>query len=143
MSAPYRSTPLATVDVVKTIERLGTYAEVRARGPEALHPLMDELRAMIIRLDPDVVEVPRNGDGAVCFGLGERKMSEAYCYLAAHAAWVNLGFLHADEMDDPAGLLEGTGKRLRHVKVRPADDLAPLEALVRQARERRAAALGR
>jgi len=31
---------------------------------------------------------------------------------------VNLGFYHGASLNDPAGLLEGTGKKLRHVKVR-------------------------
>jgi hypothetical protein len=31
---------------------------------------------------------------------------------------VNLGFYHGASLKDPAGLLEGTGKKLRHVKLR-------------------------
>jgi hypothetical protein len=33
---------------------------------------------------------------------------------------VNVGFFCGAMLDDPAGLLEGTGKRMRHVKLRPA-----------------------
>ena len=42
-------------------------------------------------------------------------MSEHYAYIAVHAAHVNLGFYHGAGLKDPAGLLEGTGKRLRHI----------------------------
>jgi len=47
-------------------------------------------------------------------------MTEHYAYLGLQRAHVNLGFYHGAALPDPAGLLEGTGKSLRHVKVRDA-----------------------
>lgn len=44
--------------------------------------------------------------------------------LSAHAKWVSLVFMHATSLDDPAGLLEGTGSTIRHVKIRSAEQLA-------------------
>jgi hypothetical protein len=38
---------------------------------------------------------------------------------------VNLGFTTGARVRDPDGLLEGTGKNLRHVKLRSKDDLSP------------------
>jgi hypothetical protein len=35
-----------------------------------------------------------------------------------HASWVNLQLADGAELADPGGLVEGTGKRIRHVKVR-------------------------
>lgn len=37
------------------------------------------------------------------------------------AAYVNVNLGHATELRDPDGVLEGTGKAIRHVKVRPGD----------------------
>jgi hypothetical protein len=50
-------------------------------------------------------------------------------------AHVNVGFFLGAELDDPAGLLQGSGRRMRHVKVRPGVDLnvAALSALVHAA----------
>jgi hypothetical protein len=47
-------------------------------------------------------------------------------------AHVNVGFFHGAALADPAGLLEGTGKSMRHVKLRPglALDAPALEALI-------------
>ena len=45
-------------------------------------------------------------------------MSEHYAYIAVQASHVNLGFYHGASLLDPDGLLEGTGKQLRHVKIR-------------------------
>ena len=39
-------------------------------------------------------------------------------YIGVQKSHVNLGFYHGASLNDPGGLLEGTGKKLRHVKVR-------------------------
>ena len=43
----------------------------------------------------------------------------AFAYVNAFTAHVNVGFFRGAELVDPAGLLEGTGMYMRHVKVRP------------------------
>ena len=62
-------------------------------------------------------------------------MTEHYAYIGVHASHVNLGFYHRDALDDRAGLLEGSGKKLCHVKIRTiADTRHPgTVALLRQA----------
>lgn len=56
------------------------------------------------------------------------------CYLHAAKDHVKLGFYRGAELDDPEGLLEGTGAGMRHVKVR-AEGMKPkaLGVLVRGA----------
>jgi hypothetical protein len=56
----------------------------------------------------------------------------AFGYVGVFRAHANVGFFHGAELKDPAGLLQGTGKRMRHVKVKPgvALDAAALEALI-------------
>ena len=53
-------------------------------------------------------------------------------YVGVFTAHVNVGFFHGDALPDPAGLLQGAGRRMRHVKLRPgaAEDEAALAALV-------------
>lgn len=45
---------------------------------------------------------------------------------------MNVGFYHGAALADPAGLLEGTGKRMRHVKLKPGReaDRAALNSLI-------------
>jgi hypothetical protein len=45
---------------------------------------------------------------------------------------INVGFYLGADLSDPGGLLIGTGKRMRHVKVRPGEklDSAALRALI-------------
>ncbi len=47
----------------------------------------------------------------------------AFAYVNVFKAHVNVGFFLGAELDDPAGLLEGSGRRMRHVKVRPGVEL--------------------
>ena len=44
-------------------------------------------------------------------------------YVNAFTAHVNVGFFRGAEISDPQGLLEGTGRYMRHVKLRPDKDL--------------------
>jgi len=85
-------------------------------------PWFERLRAA----GPDVGELLHDGHPTACVG------GAAFAYVDAFSAHVNLGFFHGADLPDPAGLLEGAGKRMRHVKVRwgkPVDEPA-LEALI-------------
>ncbi len=108
-------------------------------------PIAIALRELVGEIDPEAVEVPRPGDRAATYGIGPKKMSEAYAYIMPQKDRVNLGFLYGVDLPDPDGLLEGTGKKLRHVKVY---DMATAEspairALLEASLAERKAALGR
>lgn len=45
------------------------------------------------------------------------------CYLAATKSYVSLGFFNGASLSDPDQLIEGTGKKMRHVKVRNLDEV--------------------
>jgi hypothetical protein len=62
----------------------------------------------------DVRELLHDGHPTACVG------DAAFGYVNAFGAHVNVGFFFGAMRDDPAGLLEGTGKRMRHVKLRCA-----------------------
>lgn len=74
----------------------------------------------------DVRELMHDGCPTVCV------QDAPFAYVNAFRAHVNVGFFHGAALQDPAGLLEGTGKYMRHVKVKPglAIDRPSLEALV-------------
>ena len=63
------------------------------------------------------------------YGIGPKKMSEHYAYIAPQSNYVNLGFYHGVALKDLAGLLEGAGKRLRHIKIKSVADVARKELL--------------
>lgn len=65
----------------------------------------------------DVRELLHDGQPTACVG------DAAFCYVDAFTAHVNVGFFLGAEMQDPHKLLQGTGKFMRHVKLKPGDDV--------------------
>jgi hypothetical protein len=74
-------------------------------------PWFEEMRGR----GPDVRELLGDGHPIACVG------DAAFGYVDAFAAHVNVGFFYGAELQDPACLLQGTGKRMRHVKIRWAE----------------------
>jgi hypothetical protein len=77
----------------------------------------------------DVRELLHDGHPTACVG------DAAFGYVNAFRDHVNVGFFRGAELPDANGLLEGTGRFMRHVKLRPGQriDDAALSALVRTA----------
>jgi hypothetical protein len=77
----------------------------------------------------DVQEVLHDGHPTACVG------DAAFGYVNAFTAHVNVGFFRGAEIADPEGLLQGTGKFMRHVKITPdrAADSAALTRLIDRA----------
>ena len=99
---------------------------------------------VIRRTDPDVVRVVWPHQKTVGYGVGPKKMSEHYAYLAVYPKHVNLGCNYGASLDH-GGLLESTGQNMWKMKVRSVDDLADprLVPLLQAARRERLQALGR
>jgi len=128
-----------------TKAKLGTFNDLMKITMEPMRPIAKRLRQVIVDIHPENVEVVRLGDRAATYGLGPKKMSEGYCYVLPYDNWVNLGFYRGSELDDPHGMLEGTGAKMRHVKVRSVEEAAnpALRTLVRESlAERREALAG-
>ena len=74
----------------------------------------------------DVRELLHDGHPTACVG------DAAFAYTNVFTAHVNVGFFRGATLPDPAGLLQGDGKYMRHVKLKPDTDVdvAPLETLI-------------
>lgn len=77
----------------------------------------------------DVRDLLHDGHPTACVG------DAAFAYVNAFTAHVNVGFFRGAELEDPHGLLEGSGKSMRHVKLFPGRqlDTAALTRLVEAA----------
>lgn len=97
-----------------------------ATRPAPLRGFVSDWFARMRACGPDVRELMHDGCPTACLG------DAAFAYVAAWKAHVNVGFFLGALLPDPGGLLEGTGKRGRHVKLRPgqAVDQAALARLV-------------
>ena len=65
----------------------------------------------------DVRELLHDGHPTACVD------GAAFAYVNAFTAHVNVGFFRGAEIADPEGLLEGTGRFMRHVKLRPGQEV--------------------
>jgi hypothetical protein len=82
-----------------------------------LRPFVETWFARMRRCGGDVRELMHDGCPTACVG------DAAFGYVNAFKAHVNVGFFFGALLDDPARLVEGTGKRGRHVKLRPGREV--------------------
>lgn len=82
-----------------------------------LRPLVETWFARLRQCGADVRELVHDGCPTACVG------DAAFGYVAAYRDHVNVGFFFGALLKDPARLLEGTGKRGRHVKLWPGREV--------------------
>ena len=85
--------------------------EVQAAAHAMLGVLLGELPDAVVRFD--------RGNGLLAVGTGSG-MRELLFALIPHAGWLNLQLADGADLPNPDGLIEGTGKRIRHIKIRSA-----------------------
>lgn len=78
---------------------------VRAEAPAAMELVYDAYNAV-----------------AIAYSFTGRP-SDAFCHIAVYSHWVNLGFNHGAELADPEGLLVGSGRLIRHLRLQSLADL--------------------
>jgi hypothetical protein len=93
-----------------------------------------KVRQLVLTTLPDEVkELAHAGYKMIMYGLGDA-MKNQFAYIAVFRAHVNLGFIYGTSLPDPKKLLEGTGKTLRHVKIKSEKmDTEGLQDLLRAA----------
>lgn len=113
MAAP----PRLTLPEVEAWLRNARTAELRAIAEGARQLVFDTL--------PDVLETSsRGGDNGIGFGAHQYGADGwGIAYLSISSKHVSLGFMHGNHLPDPGGILEGTGKNVRHVKLRSQAEL--------------------
>ena len=117
------SSPKRKVMSAQSKANLGSFEDLLHANSE-VNAIALALRESIFKAFPETVEVVRLGDGAASYGIGQKKNSESYVYIMPKAGYVNLGFFFATQLKDPDKLLEGTGKKMRHVKVRSLQEVS-------------------
>lgn len=86
----------------------------------AVDDLAARTRDLILSVFPDAVVTVDGNDT----GYGTTTGYKGLCFVVTpHTSWVTLGISHGVGLPDPAGLMEGTGKVHRHVKIRSFTDV--------------------
>jgi hypothetical protein len=98
-----------------------------------------QLRALMLEEMAPCYENIYDAYSAVAIGYGTSdRLSDGIFHIAVYAKGVNLGFNEGATLDDPKGILEGSGNRIRHIKMKtPADIARPeIRAYIRRARKK-------
>lgn len=99
-------------------EHAGELGDIAYQWFEVMRACGDEVRELL-----------HDGCPVACFG------DAPFGYVNAFTSHVNIGFFQGSALPDPAHLLQGTGKSMRHAKLRPgmAMDEAALTRLIETA----------
>lgn len=92
------------------------------RDPE-LAAIARAARRLVLDVLPDARETLDLANQLAGYATGPRPMKDLWAGVAPHSKHVNLQLANGAMLDDPAGLVEGTGQRIRHVKLRSVADV--------------------
>jgi len=97
-----------------------------AAQPSELRSIAQTWFTRVRRSGADVRELMHDGLATACVE------DAPFAYVGVFSDHINVGFFHGASLPDPAGLLKGTGKSIRHVRLTPGLvlDEAALEALI-------------
>ncbi|MFO7769020.1 MAG: DUF1801 domain-containing protein [bacterium] len=109
-----------------------TIADFTARLGRLHRPLIERLDELVHRAAPEA-------EGTIKWGMPVYSAGRNVVFLEARARdHVSLGFFRGVDLEDPEGLLEGSGTALRHISVASAEDIREeaFRRLIREAFDR-------
>src|SRR5215813_5883234 len=106
---------------------------------KSVRDLALQLRALVLDEMAPCYENIYDAYSAVAIGYGTSdRLSDGIFHIAVYAKHVNLGFNDGATLDDPKGILQGSGNRIRHITIRTVADLQKPEirSYIRRARKK-------
>jgi hypothetical protein len=91
-------------------ETHGNFEDILVVATPELRSVCESLRCLIASLHKGFIEVVWPKQKIASFGVGPRKMTEHYAYIAVQGSHVNLGFYHGASLPDPKRLLEALAR---------------------------------
>ncbi len=91
----------------------------------AIQALAMSLRSLVLEEMAPCHENIYDAYNAVAIGYGPTdRLKDGIFHIAVYSGHVNLGFNHGATLDDPLGILKGTGKQIRHITIKTKEDVA-------------------
>ncbi len=87
-----------------------------SKAPEAQIELLEQLRQLVHESVPGTTE-------AIKWGFPVFTKTKNYAYFRFSKKHITLGFYNPEKIDDPDGLLEGSGDTLKHIRIKKAEDI--------------------
>jgi len=127
--AAKRKTTTAATTTPKTSELRGVSVETWSKKLQGWHvDALRLIRAIVARHAP-------TSKLGIKWGQPVWEHNGPFAWARPAATHLSFGFWRGAEMDDPSGVLEGDGTKMRHVKITSAEHInqLPLEAFVKEA----------
>ena len=104
-------------DDKRTIKEVDQYI---SNLPDDIQAMTDSLRGIILNASPELEEEYK-------WSMPNYSHNGLACYLQASKKHVNLGFQKGNELEekDIHNLLQGTGKTMRHIRIKKMEDIKP------------------
>ena len=105
----------------------------------AVQDLALQLRALLLEEMAPCYENIYDAYSAVAIGYGASdRLRDGIFHIAVYSKHVNLGFNDGATLDDPKGILEGSGNQIRHIKIKTPQDVKrpEIRAYIRRARKK-------
>lgn len=90
---------------------------------EDIKKIARAVRAIFYEVYPEVHETIWERQGLSGYGIGPKKMSQHFGWIMIAKNHVNMGFNYGTSLPDQTNLLEGTGKNMRHIKIKELSEL--------------------
>ena len=105
-------------------------SEYVRKVPAALRPTLQAARRTVKAIAPKAEEVAYR-----TWPIRYRVADLYVCAVGNYPRWISLYFFRGGQLDDPDGVLEGSGKLMRHIKLRELRDAArpAVKRMIRQA----------
>ena len=88
----------------------------------SLIELYHDVRSFLLEIKPDANELLYHTHALTSVYSLSEKLGHAYCHIPIYSGHLNLGFNRGAILPDPDGVLQGTGKWIRHIPVRKPTD---------------------
>ncbi len=105
-----------------TKESKADFEKLISKYSPEIRALSKKLRVLVLKVFPGSFEKTYWGWSNTWYGASEKSQDMVFT-INPIKSYVQLYFIRGTELSDPDGLLEGTGKKLRHVNIRTAADL--------------------
>ena len=106
-------------------ELIAARAQLLERHTDQVRAIVTAAYEVVREVIPDATEQVDLADGLVAFGFGPpggMRLRNLAIAVQPHSGHVNVQFADGATLPDPTGIMEGTGKRIRHVKCRSVED---------------------
>jgi hypothetical protein len=101
------------------------------RDPELRSVFLDA-HGLVLETLPDVEFTIDLKDGTIGYGAHQYGADGwGIGAISCHSRWVTLAFMRGARLPDPGRILEGTGKSMRHIKIRSRDQLVERRGAIR------------